>query len=169
MVTSFNVTMLRFANMKAYWFTFAFIAGNLLLPQLCHLTPYGGNVLLPIYFFTLVAAYKFGWQVGLATAIFSPLVNCAIFGMPSVVVLPFILIKSILLAVAAVLVAHNSKRLSVLHLLAVVLLYQVVGSVLESLILWDVWTGIVDFRLGISGMLIQVLGGYLVLKALAKL
>lgn len=168
MTTAFNAWSLRFSEQRAYWLSLAFIAGNLLLPQLCHLTPYGGNILLPIYFFTLIAAYKFGWRVGLATAVLSPLANSAIFGMPPVAVLPFILIKSILLATFAALVAGKSGRLSLLHLLAVVLAYQLVGSALEALILWDVQAGLVDFRLGIPGMLIQVMGGYLLLKALAK-
>lgn len=37
---------------------------------------------LPIYFFTLVAAFRCGWKVGLLTAVLSPVVNCLLFGMP---------------------------------------------------------------------------------------
>ena len=61
--------------MRTYLFAFLFIAGNIVLPQLCHMIPQGGLILLPIYFFTLVAAYKFGLRVGLLTALLSPLVN----------------------------------------------------------------------------------------------
>ncbi|MDR1226636.1 MAG: ECF transporter S component [Prevotellaceae bacterium] len=168
MATTFFVRNINFSAARAYLLSGAFILGNLLLPQLCHLTPYGGNILLPIYFFTLIAAYKFGWQVGIATAILSPLMNSALFGMPPVAVLPFILIKSALLATVAAVVAGKTQKLSILHLLVVVLVYQIVGSSIESLILGDFAAGMVDFKLAFSGMLIQVVGGYLLLKALAK-
>lgn len=86
-----------------------FVAGNILLPQLCHLVPLGGPTLLPIYFFTLIAAYKFGLRVGLLTAILSPVINHLLFGMPAAAVLPAILIKSGLLALATAAVARYAK------------------------------------------------------------
>ena len=48
-----------------------FAAGNIVLPQLCHLVQLGGPTMLPIYFFTLVGAYKYGWRVGLLTVVLS--------------------------------------------------------------------------------------------------
>lgn len=168
MVTTFKVSKLQFSSYKAYLWSAAFVLGNLLLPQLCHLTPYGGNILLPIYFFTLIAAYKFGWQIGLVTAVLSPVVNSLLFGMPTVSVLPFILIKSVLLASMAALVASKSNRVSILHILLVVLSYQIMGTAIESLILWSN-VGWIDFQMGIPGMLIQVFAGYFLLRTLAKL
>ena len=54
-------------ELKTYLFAFLFVAGNIILPQLCHLIPDGGKMFLPIYFFTLVASYKYGVKVGLMT------------------------------------------------------------------------------------------------------
>ena len=68
METSAKLYSLSFSNVKTYLFVFLFVAGNIALPQLCHLVPMGGPTLLPIYFFTLIAAYKFGFRVGLLTA-----------------------------------------------------------------------------------------------------
>ena len=65
METSAKLYSLSFSNVKTYLFAFLFVAGNIALPQLCHLVPMGGPTLLPIYFFTLIAAYKFGFRVGL--------------------------------------------------------------------------------------------------------
>ena len=84
---------LNYSNVKTYLFTLLFVAGNIALPQLCHLVPYGGPTLLPIYFFTLIAAYKYGFRVGLLTAILSPVINHLLFDMPSEAVLPIILIN----------------------------------------------------------------------------
>lgn len=88
---------LEYNQLRTYWAVTLFVAGNMILPQLCHLVPQGGIRWLPIYFFTLVGAYKYGWKVGLLTALVSPLVNSALFGMPAVAVLPAVLLKSVLL------------------------------------------------------------------------
>lgn len=98
METSAKLYSLPFGNVKTYLFALLFVAGNIALPQLCHLVPAGGPTLLPIYFFTLIAAYKYGFKVGLLTALLSPVINHLLFAMPAAAVLPAILIKSGLLA-----------------------------------------------------------------------
>lgn len=97
METSAKLYSLPFGNVKTYLFVLLFVAGNIALPQLCHLVPAGGPTLLPIYFFTLIAAYKYGFKVGLLTALLSPVINHLLFAMPAAAVLPAILIKSGLL------------------------------------------------------------------------
>ena len=166
MQTSVKLYSLDFSEMRAYLWTALFVVGNIVLPQLCHLIPQGGLMLLPIYFFTLVAAYKYGWQVGLLTAILSPVANHLLFGMPPTAMLPSILVKSTLLAVIAGYVAHRTGRVSLLLLLGVVLAYQVLGCGIESVMHGSLYAGLQDFRLGLPGMLLQVLGGYFVIKSL---
>lgn len=112
METSTKLYSLSFDNVKTYFFALLFVAGNVALPQLCHLVPAGGPTLLPIYFFTLIAAYKYGFRVGLLTAILSPVINHLLFAMPAATVLPAILIKSGLLAGAAALAARYIKKIS---------------------------------------------------------
>ncbi len=166
MQTSVKLYSLDFSEMRAYLWTALFVVGNIVLPQLCHLIPQGGLMLLPIYFFTLVAAYKYGWKVGLLTAILSPVANHLLFGMPPTAMLPSILVKSTLLAVIAGYVAHRTGRVSLLLLLGVVLAYQVLGCGIESVMHGSLYAGLLDFRLGLPGMLLQVLGGYFVIKSL---
>lgn len=149
-------------------FALLFIAGNVLLPQLCHLLPDGGKVWLPIYFFTLIASYKFGIKVGLLTALLSPLFNHILFGMPPAGMLPVLLVKSTLLAVAASWIALKSRKLSLWHVALVVVAYQLAGGMAEWGISGSLAAALQDFRLGFPGMLLQVLGGWLVLKMLAK-
>lgn len=153
---------------KASLLALAFVAGNIILPQLCHLIPQGGLIFLPIYFFTLVGAYKYGWQVGLCTAIASPIINSWLFGMPTQAMVPIILIKSILLAVAAGLTAHYTKRLSILSILGVVLTYQVLGGLAEWAMTGSLQAALQDFQLGLPGIILQIVGGYLVIKYLLK-
>lgn len=169
METSAKLYSLNYSNVKTYLFALLFIAGNIALPQLCHLTPYGGPTLLPIYFFTLVAGYKYGFRVGLLTAILSPVINHLLFAMPSEAALPVILIKSTLLAGASALAARTLKSVSLLGVLGIVLSYQIIGTAFEWAILGNFHAAVQDFRIGIPGMLIQWFGGYALLKAIAKL
>ena len=118
-------------ELKTYLFVFLFVAGNIILPQLCHLIPDGGKMFLPIYFFTLMASYKYGVKVGLMTAVLSPVVNSLFFGMPALALLPAILIKSVVLALAASFVANKTQKVSIVNLLIVVLAYQCVGTLAE--------------------------------------
>lgn len=168
MNTSVRLYSLGYSDVRTYVFAFLFAAGNLVLPQLCHLVPSGGPMLLPIYFFTLIAAYKYGIHVGILTAVLSPVLNSVIFGMPPLGVLPAILVKSGLLAVAAAGTARYVQRVSFLALVCVVLAYQVAGTAFEWLIDGSFYAAAQDFRIGIPGMLIQIAGGYGVLKLLAK-
>lgn len=67
---------LSLRDVRTYAFAALFIVGNTVFPQLCHaLMPKGGLIFLPIYFFTLIGAYKYGAKVGLLTALLSPLIN----------------------------------------------------------------------------------------------
>lgn len=160
---------LGFSDTKTYLLALCFIAGNIILPQLCHLVPQGGFIFLPIYFFTLVAAYKYGIKVGLMTAILSPVVNHLLFGMPPFGVLPAILLKSVFLAGSAAFAAHYFRKISIFVLLLVVMSYQIVGTAVEWLLIGDFTLAIQDFRLGIPGMLIQIVGGFFAIKYIGRL
>ncbi|MET0393128.1 MAG: hypothetical protein ABW019_08290 [Chitinophagaceae bacterium] len=157
-----------FVQPAAYGWAIVFIAGNLLLPQLCHLVPSGGRVLLPIYFFTLIGAYWSGITVGLLTALLSPLVNNWIFQMPPAQALPVIMIKSVLLAISAAFVATRFRRLSLLHLLLVIVIYQLIGSSIEWMLTGSLQAALQDLVLGWPGMLLQLIGGYLLLRTLER-
>jgi len=166
--TTLKLQTLDYSNLKTYWVASLFIVGNLLLPQLCHLVPDGGKILLPIYFFTLVGAYKYGWKTGLLIAAFSPLINSLLFGMPPVAALPVILTKSVLLSVAAGLAAYKFKKISIPVFIGIVLSYQIVGCAVEWGLTGSFIEGVQDFRLALPGMLIQVVGGYFAVKVLSK-
>ena len=157
---SIKLYSLDYSNVKTYVAASLFILGNLALPQLFHLIPQGGMIWLPIYFFTLVGAYKYGWRVGLLTAIASPLINSLLFGMPAANSLPKILLKSALLAAFAGIIATRFNKASLWMLLVVVLAYQIVGTLGEWMMKGDLYLAVQDFRIGIPGMLLQVFGGW---------
>ncbi|MDE6861059.1 MAG: ECF transporter S component [Duncaniella sp.] len=166
--TSLKLYSLEYGKIGTYWIAALFILGNVALPQLCHLMPMGGVRWLPIYFFTLVGAYKYGWRLGVITALVSPLVNSFIFDMPHVSALPAIMLKSTLLAGIAGYTASKFRKASLLLLAVVVLAYQLLGSFGEWLMGDSVYAAIQDFRIGLPGMAVQVFGGWIVINCLLR-
>ena len=162
--TTVNLYAYSYREAKTYLVAALFVLGNIALPQLFHLVPKGGMIWLPIYFFTLVGAYKYGWRVGLLTAVASPLVNSALFSMPQPAVIPAILIKSVLLAIAAGYAANKFRKVSIPLLIGVVAFYQIIGSLAEWALTGSAAAALQDVRLAIPGITLQVLGGYLFIK-----
>ena len=159
---------LGYGDMKAYLAAVLFAMGNIVLPQLFHLVHQGGMTWLPIYFFTLVGAYKYGWRVGLMVAVLSPLANSALFSMPAPAVLPAILMKSVLLAIAAGVASARFKKASLLLLALVVLCYQGIGTLGEWAMTGSLYAAVQDFRIGMPGMLLQVFGGWLFINRIVR-
>ncbi len=168
-MTTVKLYSLDLTNIKTYVFATLFIVGNILLPQLAHIIPQGGFIFLPIYFFTLVGAYKYGIHVGLLTAVMSPIVNHLLFGMPPMAVLPAILIKSVILAIAASLVAKHYKRISFIGIIIAIVSYQLIGIAFEWAVTNNLYLALQDIRIGLPGIIIQIFGGYFALKALSKI
>ncbi len=168
MENSVKLYALPYSNVKTYWLAALFVTGNIVLPQLCHLLPQGGAVWLPIYFFTLVGSYKYGWKVGLLTAALSPLLNSLLFGMPPVAVLPVVLFKSVALAVMAGFSAARFHKATLATIAFAVLGSQFVGILFEWMLLKDMYMALQDFRIGFPGILMQIFGGYLLINHLIK-
>lgn len=166
MESAIKLYSLKAVEVKSYAFAALFVVGNIVLPQLSHIIPMGGMILLPIYFFTLIAAYKYGFFTGLLTAVASPLVNHFLFGMPAAEMLPIILIKSTLLAAAASYMAYRTKEIKWISLLLVILMYQSVGMIAEYTLTGSFIAALQDVRIGFPGMLLQLVGGYFCLKAI---
>ena len=156
-----------FKEMRTYLAAAIFIVGNIVVPQLCHLIPDGGLMFLPIYFFTLIGAFKCGWKVGLLTAVLSPLINCALFGMPPVASLPAIMVKSVTLAIAAGYIGSHMK-FTIWSVVLAVFAYQLIGMLFEFFLDLNIIHALQDVRIGWPGILIQIVGGYFLIKAIEK-
>jgi len=166
MQTTTIVAQLGIDKLKTYLFSIIFIAGNIVFPQLCHLIPNGGLTLLPIYFFTLVAAYKFGVNVGILTALGSPLLNHVLFGMPAAGMLALIMTKGLLLALVASAVARRMGRVTMPAIVFVVVANVVLGALAETMLnggFLSAWNAV---KISVPGLLCQIFGGYVLLKSL---
>jgi len=164
MEASVRLYALNYGEVKTYVWTAVFVACNLVLPQLFHLIPQGGVIFSPLSLVILAGAYKFGWKTGLLAALLSPLVNHSLTGMPAWEVLPVMTLKLAVLAVVAGLVAQQFKAVSVLLLIGVVLASKAIGGLGELLLTGDIDATTADFIVGWPGLLLQVVGTWLILK-----
>ncbi|MDR0940759.1 MAG: ECF transporter S component [Bacteroidales bacterium] len=150
---------LPLSNIKTYLFAVLFIAGNVLFPMLFHAVPHGGHIFLPIFFFTLVGAFRYGLYVGLFTAICSPLLSHWLMAMPTIAMLPIIISKSLILASCASFAARYIKKHLLLTITLVVFAAQILGFLAEWIIVSDVAFAFHDLRMGLPGMALQIFGG----------
>ena len=81
--------------------------------------------------------------------------------------LPIILTKSILLVAAASIAAKVFRSFNLLTVAAVVIAYQLFGSLAEWGITSSLDAAMQDLTIGLPGILLQVVAGYLVIKKLA--
>ncbi len=122
------------ASQRTYLWTGAFVAGNLILPQLFHALGMGGTVYLPILFFTLLAVLRMGPACGILTAVASPLLANLLFGMPQGGMLGVVLVKSVVLACAAAAWIGRYGRLNVFSGLGVIASWELAGFAALSLL-----------------------------------
>jgi hypothetical protein len=161
-------TVLNYKQAKFYLFTVIFSMGNIMLPLLCHSIPNGGKIFLPIYFFTLVGATLYGWQLGVATALFSIITSYIFRGMPAYSVIYIVLIKSVLISVIAHHFAKIWNKITIFTLVLVVISYQLIGLIIELFYFDNAASIIYNYKLSLPGMLIQVIFGYFAVKVAKK-
>jgi hypothetical protein len=131
----YQVSSLTLSNLHTYLFALLFTAGNVVLPQLCHLVPQGGLIFQPIYLFTIVAACRWGWRVALLTALVSPLLNTLLFAMPSVAMLPVVLLKSVVFALGVSWALMGKVRKPMLTAVLCIVGAQLLGAAAEWVLL----------------------------------
>ena len=147
-----RATALTLDNWRTYLFATLFTAGNIALPQLCHLVPQGGLLFQPIYLFTLIAACRWGWRVALLTALVSPLLNTLWFGMPSVAMLPVVLLKSVVLALGVSWAMTSQVRKPLLVAVLFIIGAQLLGAVAE----WALLSSATTLWLCLPGVVLQI-------------
>lgn len=169
-IIDFKQIKLRTSTSKYYLVVWIFVIANILLPLLVHQFTINGipawKVILPIYFFVLIAWFQFWFNVALATAIFSPLISYLIIGMPAAEILPIILIKTILLALSSSYIATRIKKLNIWHIFLAVLIYQILGLAIGYFLVPNSF--LLDIQLGYPWIILQIILGFLLLIFLNK-
>ena len=164
METTARLYTLNFDEAKTYLWATVFVACNLVLPQVFHLIPQGGVIFSPLSLVILVGAYKFGWKTGLLAALLSPVVNHLLTGMPAAEVMPVMALKLAVLAMVAGLAAQHFKTVSLPLLIGVILVSEAIGCLGEFALTGGIEATIADFTIGWPGLLLQVIGAWLILK-----
>lgn len=168
MQTAFEIKTYGYRDLKTYVYATIFAIANVAAPQIAHLIPDGGHIWLPIYFFTLVSAYRLGWKAGVLTALLSPVANCLMFSMPAIGALPLIMAKSAVLALMAGSIARLSGRLSLVLVAMAVISGHAFGMAIELIMTGSPADTILHLQTGLPGILLEIFGGYVVIKWLFR-
>ncbi|MEG1649577.1 MAG: ECF transporter S component [Rikenellaceae bacterium] len=167
MTTSLTVKTLSYKESKSYTLAFAFIAANVILPQLFHLLNFGGAAFLPILLFTLVAAATYGMTAGIVTAIFSPIISAALFGMPTPEMTTILISKGLTLALVLGYTANKFSKISIFSIVVAIAAYQIVGFVVSTAI-FDMKFATDAMLISYPGVIMQLIGGYFLVKVISK-
>lgn len=159
---------LGLADWRLPVFSAVFALGNLTVPMLLHGVPNGGQIFLPLFFFTLVAAWQFGLWSGLLVAVASPLLSHLLTGMPLAAMLPVVLTKSVALALAAAGLARATRKVHFLGILGTVLAMQAAGFLAERFAGLPVPASLNMLRMSLPGMAIMVIGGWAALRLINR-
>lgn len=157
---------LGLGDVQLYLVTAAMVLGNLALPYAVHRIPDAGRMLLPIFFFTLVAGWRFGAKAGVLTGLLSPLANHGLTGMPPTPMLQGIILQSALLGLLAAAAGARGLKPTLARLAAVVLAHQALMA-LPALVQAGPAAAAAGLRLHLPAMLLQILGGYGILRLMA--
>lgn len=166
METNIRLYAFNYDEAKTYLWATVFVACNLVLPQVFHLIPQGGVIFSPLSLVILAGAYKFGWKTGLLAALLSPFVNHLLTGMPAMAVLPVMTLKLAILALVAGFTAQHFKTVSLPLIIGVVIVNKAIGCFGELLLTGGIDATIADFTIGWPGLLLQVIGAWLILTKL---
>ncbi len=164
METKVRLYALNFDEARTYMWAALFVACNMLLPHLFHLIPQGGVIFSPLSLVILVGAYKFGWKTGLMAALLSPLANHLVTGLPAWGVLQVMTLKLAVLAIVAGFTAQYFRKVSLPLLIGVVLCSKCISCIGELILTGSAATTLMDFTIGWPGLLLQVLGAWLILS-----
>lgn len=164
MESNVKLYTLNYDEVKTYLWAALFVVCNMVLPHVFHLIPQGGIIFAPLSLVILAGAYKLGWKTGLLAAVASPIVNHYLFGMPAWGVLQVMMLKLVLLALIAGLTAQHFRNVTLPMLAGVVLASEVFGGLGELLLTGGIAATVQDFTLGWPGLLLQIIGTYLIVK-----
>lgn len=153
---------LKLTQAQAYIKSALFIAANIAFPHFFHLFPGGGVMFLPIYFFTLIAAMRYGWQTGLLTAVMTPILGNLLFGAPAAAIVPDMLLKGAILCGVASFATKKLGTTLLASLISVVAAWTLVG--LLELPFMGAAYAFQDFVTGLPGFALMIIGSYLANK-----
>ncbi len=137
---------LQYSDIRSYLITFVFILLSVAVPWTFHQFHLAGATFLPMHFFILIAGLLFGWRAGLIAGLCTPLASYAISYMPSLSVLPQIMIELSFYGFAAGILKEKFNFRTIWALLGAMLAGR--AALLLTIIIIHLITGMVHSPLG---------------------
>jgi len=160
-----------FTSAVLYGFVALFVALAVAVPWACHqIHPLAGPVLLPLFFFVIMAGLLCGWRAGLLVGILTPVVSFSISGLPLPALMPRIITEAACYGFFAGLFVERYTTNAVIAIAGTQILGRLCTWLVLSLPLLavahpfsEIWTAV---TLGWPGIVLQLVVLPLILKHL---
>lgn len=153
-----NNNSLLFSNLKLYLITSILLICSITFPALLHSFGINGQIFLPIYFFSLLGGITYGWRCGLIMGLLSPIISFLFSNMPVLNILPFVIIKSLLIGYVSGLLFEKYKIKNIfLIVLESIFLTQFIGFILIFSLTSNINLALMDIKIGYTGILLQII------------
>jgi len=113
--------ILTFGETKYYIFSLVFTGLAIFTPWLAHQFNIAGQIFLPMHIFILVAGFLFGWRTGLMVGILSPLLSYFLTQMPTVLLLPQVILELAIYGIVIGLLGEKNFNIWISLLFAMIL------------------------------------------------
>ena len=97
-------------SFRSWAVTAIFVVGCVFFTQLFSLLTIPEIVWIPFFLITIFVAYRYGWKMGLVTAIASPAINYVLFGTPGVMALSIIMFAGAVIASVTAYISFRIQR-----------------------------------------------------------
>lgn len=158
--------MAQAMKMSTYLWAAAFVAGNVILPQMLHAVNMGGRIFLPIMLFTVIAAARYGTVCAVVTALLSPLLSMMITGMPSGEMMVSLMVRSLILAAAIGTWKQYRGEFSILSIIALTAGAHLVGFMVDGITFFGFSAAWTSLAMSWPGILIQMIAFWAVTRKL---
>lgn len=142
---------------RVYLYSAGLAIASLLAPTLLHQLSIPGNILLPLYFFPMLATLSFGVSSGIMVALASVGLSYFLTQMPVLAVLPFVVLKAMMFALLPYAIGRVSKSSVFLSVLLTQLITQMVGGVAILIFTNNMKLAMMDLTVGYPGLILQLL------------
>jgi len=113
--------VLTFGEAKYYIFSLTFVSLAVFFPWLAHQFNIAGQIFLPMHIFVMAAGFLFGWRIGLAVGVLSPLLSYSLTQMPVAVLLPQVVLELAIYGIVIGLLREKSFNIWISLLSAMIL------------------------------------------------
>lgn len=152
-----ELTFPTFLEYRLYLISSVILVGSLSVPFILHFFGIAGQIFMPLYLFALLAGLVYGWRCGLLVGLLAPVISFSITQMPVIQILPFVIVKSVLLGLISGFVMEQSKGKKLYLCSGIAVIFSLlIGNLLLYISLNNTVMAQMDLLTGYPGIILLI-------------